>query len=167
LVQTREEGRGISLVSLRWPLICRPTQTGRGSGLSTGIRFTGLASFCSPPVARCGSGRSSAGSSVQRVGRYPARPQVGSERSLWCHPSPELSGAARQLARVGACFSFGVGVLLTVLLIPPLLARIRAEERLLRTDSAASTMCTAVVHGALFPDSFEEMGGEAHCLTGN
>jgi protein-S-isoprenylcysteine O-methyltransferase Ste14 len=35
---------------------------------------------------------------------------------------------------VGACFSFGVGVLLTVLLIPPLLARIRAEERLLRTE---------------------------------
>jgi hypothetical protein len=34
-------------------------------------------------------------------------------------------------------------------------------------SSAASTMCTAVVHGALFPDSFEEMGGEAHCLTGN
>ena len=91
MVQNREEGRGISLVSLRRPLICRPTQTGRGSGLSTGIRFTGLASFCSPPVARCGSGRSSAGSSVQRVGRYPARPQVGSERSLWCHPSPELS----------------------------------------------------------------------------
>jgi protein-S-isoprenylcysteine O-methyltransferase Ste14 len=31
-------------------------------------------------------------------------------------------------------FRSGVGVLLTVLLIPPLLARIRAEERLLRTE---------------------------------
>jgi protein-S-isoprenylcysteine O-methyltransferase Ste14 len=31
-------------------------------------------------------------------------------------------------------FRSGVGVLLTVLLIPPLLARIRAEERMLRTQ---------------------------------
>src|SRR6202030_3725361 len=31
-------------------------------------------------------------------------------------------------------FRSGVGVLLTVLLIPPLLARIRAEERMLRTE---------------------------------
>ena len=34
-------------------------------------------------------------------------------------------------------FRSGVGVLLTVLLIPPLLARIRAEERLLRTHFGA------------------------------
>jgi protein-S-isoprenylcysteine O-methyltransferase Ste14 len=33
----------------------------------------------------------------------------------------------------GLAFRSGVGVLLTVLLVPPLLARIRAEERLLRT----------------------------------
>ena len=31
-------------------------------------------------------------------------------------------------------FRSGVGILLTVLLIPPLIARIRAEERLLRTE---------------------------------
>ena len=34
----------------------------------------------------------------------------------------------------GLAFRSGVGVLLTALLIPPLLARIRAEERLLRTQ---------------------------------
>ena len=34
----------------------------------------------------------------------------------------------------GLAFRSGVGVLLTGLLIPPLLARIRAEERLLRTQ---------------------------------
>lgn len=34
----------------------------------------------------------------------------------------------------GLAFRAGVGVLLTALLIPPLLARIRAEERLLRTQ---------------------------------
>jgi protein-S-isoprenylcysteine O-methyltransferase Ste14 len=37
-------------------------------------------------------------------------------------------------AGLGACLSFGVGVLLTALLIPPLVARIRAEERLLRSQ---------------------------------
>jgi protein-S-isoprenylcysteine O-methyltransferase Ste14 len=34
----------------------------------------------------------------------------------------------------GLAFRAGVGVLLTALMIPPLLARIRAEERLLRTQ---------------------------------
>jgi protein-S-isoprenylcysteine O-methyltransferase Ste14 len=37
----------------------------------------------------------------------------------------------------GLAFRSGAGVLLTVLLIPPLLARIRAEERLLRTQFGA------------------------------
>jgi len=35
---------------------------------------------------------------------------------------------------VGPRLSFGVGVLLTALMILPLLARIRAEEKLLRTQ---------------------------------
>jgi protein-S-isoprenylcysteine O-methyltransferase Ste14 len=34
----------------------------------------------------------------------------------------------------GLAFRSGVGVLLTALLIPPLIARIRAEERLLKTE---------------------------------
>jgi protein-S-isoprenylcysteine O-methyltransferase Ste14 len=37
----------------------------------------------------------------------------------------------------GLAFRAGVGVLLTALLIPPLLARIRAEERLLRSEFGA------------------------------
>lgn len=37
----------------------------------------------------------------------------------------------------GLAFRSGVGVLLTALMIPPLLARIRAEERLLRTQFGA------------------------------
>jgi len=37
----------------------------------------------------------------------------------------------------GLAFRSGVGVLLTALLIPPLLARIRAEEKLLRTEFGA------------------------------
>jgi protein-S-isoprenylcysteine O-methyltransferase Ste14 len=82
---------------------------------------TDLAGLCARP-------------SVQRVGSYPARSQVGHERRLRGHPSPELSGAARQLAGMALAFRSGVGVLLTVLLIPPLLARIRAEERMLRTE---------------------------------
>jgi protein-S-isoprenylcysteine O-methyltransferase Ste14 len=38
----------------------------------------------------------------------------------------------------GLAFRSGVGVLLTALIIPPLLARIRAEERLLRTHFGAA-----------------------------
>lgn len=37
----------------------------------------------------------------------------------------------------GLAFRSGVGVLLTALMVPPLLARIRAEERLLRTEFGA------------------------------
>jgi protein-S-isoprenylcysteine O-methyltransferase Ste14 len=38
----------------------------------------------------------------------------------------------------GLAFRSGVGLLLTALMIPPLLARIRAEERLLRTEFGAA-----------------------------
>jgi protein-S-isoprenylcysteine O-methyltransferase Ste14 len=38
----------------------------------------------------------------------------------------------------GLAFRAGVGVLLTALLVPPLLARMRAEERLLRSEFGAS-----------------------------
>src|SRR5208283_1137120 len=38
----------------------------------------------------------------------------------------------------GLAFRSGVGVLLTALIIPPLLARIRAEENLLRTQFGAA-----------------------------
>lgn len=46
---------------------------------------------------------------------------------------PQLSRAARQLAGLGLAFRSGVGVLLTAFIIPALLARIHAEERLLRS----------------------------------
>ena len=59
--------------------------------------------------------------------------QAGHDWSLWYPPPSELSGSARQLSGLGARLSFGVGVLLTGLLMPSLLARIHAEERLLRS----------------------------------
>ena len=40
------------------PPICRPTQTGMGSGPSTAMPFAGLVSFSSPRVVGCGSGQS-------------------------------------------------------------------------------------------------------------
>ena len=49
--------------------------------------------------------------------------------------TPAVWGCS-SFAGVGARFSFGVGVLLTALLIPPLVARIRAEEKLLRSQFA-------------------------------
>ncbi len=42
----------------------------------------------------------------------------------------------------------GVGVLLTLLLIPPLIARIDAEEDLQRGSLAMNTTPTAPIHGA-------------------
>ena len=51
-----------------------------------------------------------------------------------CHPSSQLSGVLVNSLGWGLAFRSGVGVLLTALLIPPLLARIGAEERLLRSQ---------------------------------
>jgi hypothetical protein len=72
--------------------------------------------------------------SVQRTGSHPTRAYGGHEWSLWRHPPPELSRSAHQLAGWALAFRSGVGVLLTVLLIPPLVARIHAEETPLRSQ---------------------------------
>ena len=53
-----------------------------------------LASLCARPP-------------VQRAGSHPARSHAGHQRCLWCHPPPQLSGVARQLAGVGLGLSFG------------------------------------------------------------
>jgi hypothetical protein len=66
--------------------------------------------------------------SVQRVGCPSARAYVGHERCLW-----RLGLLVSSLGWALA-FRSGVGVLLTALLIPPLIARIGAEETLLRTQ---------------------------------
>jgi hypothetical protein len=71
---------------------------------------------------------------LQRVGRDPARAHVGNQRRLRSDPPSQLPGVVRQLAGMGLAFRSGVGVLLSVLTMPPLLARIHAEERLLRSQ---------------------------------
>jgi protein-S-isoprenylcysteine O-methyltransferase Ste14 len=53
---------------------------------------------------------------------------------------------------MGPCLSFEVGVLLTAHTIPPILARIRAEEALLRTQfrgeyDAYCTRTSRLIHG--------------------
>ena len=76
--------------------------------------------------------------SVQRVSSHPTRAHAGHERCLYGvirHPS--YLGLLVNSLGWGLAFRSGVGVLLTALLIPPLLARIRAEERLLRTQFGA------------------------------
>jgi hypothetical protein len=55
-------------------------------------------------------------------------------------------------------FRSGVGVLLAALLIPPLLARIHAEERLLGLSSAKNMMPIAPVPGGLYLGSIETTG---------
>src|SRR5882757_5776226 len=69
-------------------------------------------------------------------------PAILSTTSSRCHLSP-TRGRRRHPSYLGLlvnslgwalAFRSGVGMLLTALLIPPLVARIRAEERLLRTQ---------------------------------
>jgi protein-S-isoprenylcysteine O-methyltransferase Ste14 len=48
--------------------------------------------------------------------------------------NPSYVGLVLNSLGWGLAFRSGVGVVLTALLIPPLVARIRAEERLLRTE---------------------------------
>lgn len=92
--------------------------------------------------------------SVQRVGGYPARTHAGHYWRPWRHSPSQLSGAARQLAGMGVAFRSGIGVLLTALLILPLLARIRAEEKLLRTQFGAEYNAYCARTSRLIPGLF-------------
>ena len=97
--------------------------------------FAGSASFCSSPAARCGYGRSlcsatgSAGWSPSSRGIRWSRP---ASISVIRHPS--YLGLLVNSLGWALAFRSGVGVLLSALLIPPLVARIHAEERLLRAQ---------------------------------
>jgi hypothetical protein len=74
---------------------------------------------------------------VQRAGCHPARAHTGHQRRLWSHSPPKLFGLLVNSLGCVLAFRTGVCLLLTALLIPPLLARIRAEERLLRAQFGA------------------------------
>jgi protein-S-isoprenylcysteine O-methyltransferase Ste14 len=71
---------------------------------------------------------------VQRISSHSARAYAGHDWSLWRRPPPELSGLLVNSLGWALAFRSGVGVLLTALLILPLVARIRAEEGLLRSQ---------------------------------
>ena len=97
--------------------------------------FAGLASFSSLPAVRCGSGQSlrSAVGSGGLVAIQPGHTLVTSGvYGVVRHPS--YLGLLVNSLGWALAFRSGVGVLLTTLLIPPLVARIRAEERLLRSQ---------------------------------
>jgi len=61
-------------------------------------------------------------------------PSVGSESPYNIIRHPSYLGLLVNSLGWALAFRSGIGVLLTALLIPPLLARINAEERLLRTQ---------------------------------
>jgi hypothetical protein len=109
-----------------------PAYTDRKAGPSTGTPFVGLASFSSPPVVRCGSGPSLC-LAVGSAGWSPSSPDIRSLRleSMVSSATPDLGLLVNSLGWALA-FRSGVGMLLTALLIPPLLVRIGAEEKLLR-----------------------------------
>ena len=66
---------------------------------------------------------------------------------VWVIRHPSYLGLLVNALGWGLAFRAGVGVLLTALMIPPLLARIRAEERLLRTQFGAEYGAYAGPHG--------------------
>ena len=95
------------------------------------IRWLGVALFAAggacPLASLC------AQAPVQRVGRHPARAYAGHDWYLWRYPPPRAIWGCSSTRWGGPLrFRSSVGVLLTALLIPPLLARMRAEEALLR-----------------------------------
>jgi hypothetical protein len=110
------------------------TQTGRDSGRSTEMPFAGSASFSSRPggalriwpVFVLGH-RFSGLVAIQPGHRLVTNGIYGVIR----HPS--YLGLLIGSLGWALAFRSGVGVLLTALLIPPLVARIHSEERLLRT----------------------------------
>src|ERR1700758_5557301 len=94
-----------------------------------------MASFCSPPVGHRGSGRSLC-SVIGLAGWWPSSPATSWSRAGVYGDIRHPSSLGLLVNSLGWALAFrsGVGLLLTVLLIPPLVVRIRAEERLLRTE---------------------------------
>jgi hypothetical protein len=91
-------------------------------------------SFFSRPAERCGFGLSSY-SAIGSAGWSRSSPDTSWSRAASIASSAtQLSRAARQFAGLGAGISIGGRRLLTALMLPPLLAGISAEERLLRTQ---------------------------------
>src|SRR6478752_3271168 len=70
---------------------------------------------------------------LQRIGRDPARAHARHAWGLWRDSPSSYHGLLVGSLGWALAFRSGLGVLLTALLIPPLLARINAEERLLRS----------------------------------
>ncbi|HEY2486821.1 MAG TPA: methyltransferase, partial [Candidatus Binataceae bacterium] len=81
-----------------------------------------LASLCARPP-------------VQRIGGHPARASPVTTGLYRVIRHPSYSGLLVNSLSWALAFRSGVGVLLTALLTPPLIARIRAEERLLRVHA--------------------------------
>src|SRR5215813_2268170 len=65
----------------------------------------------------------------------------------------------------GLAFRAGIGVLLTALMIPPLLARIRAEERLLRTQFGDEYSAYCARTSRMIPGLYQNMA-EDHTYKG-
>jgi protein-S-isoprenylcysteine O-methyltransferase Ste14 len=108
--------------------------TERGSGRSTEMISAGLASSSSLLAPRRRSGQSLCSarrfSGLAAIQRGHTLVTSGVSGVI---PHPSYLGLLVNSVGWALAFRSEVGVLLTALLVPPLLARIRAEERLLRT----------------------------------
>ena len=99
------------------------------------MRFAGSASPSSRRVVRCASGRSSC-SAIASAGLVAIQPghTLVTSGVYGVIRNPSYLGLLINSLGWALAFRSGVGVLLTALLIPPLVARMRAEERLLRSQ---------------------------------
>ena len=97
--------------------------------------FAGSASCWSPPAGRCGFGRSLV-LGHRFSGQVAIQPghELVATGTIVSSATPSYLGLLVNSLGWALAFRSGVGVVLTALLIPPLLARIHAEERLLRTQ---------------------------------
>ena len=109
-----------------------PKQTGKSFWRLTAKRFVGSESFYLLPAVHNGSGRSTSSGIASAVWSLFSPGTLLVTDGIYSvirHPS--YLGLLVNSLGWGLAFRSGVGVLLTMALIPPLLARIRAEEALL------------------------------------
>ena len=125
----------------------------------TGTPFAGWASLSSLSAACCGSGRSSC-SAVGSAGWSPSSQGIRWSRmaSTGVIRHPSYLGLLVNALGWALAFRSGVGLLLTAAAIPPLLARIRAEERLLHAQLGMTMTRIALARRGSSPASIKANG---------
>jgi protein-S-isoprenylcysteine O-methyltransferase Ste14 len=91
---------------------------------------------------------------IQRVGRHPTRHTLATSGPYRIVRCPSYLGLLINSLGWSLAFRSTIGVVLTLLMIPPLLARIRAEERLLGLEFGAEYEAYCARRSRLLPGVF-------------